>query len=317
MANSARGEAPRGSQQYLVGNAIYLNSIQPPEGLSAMATAKEYFEKNTYLEFGRDLSFREMPSSSEIIVTMKVAYDFDGGSKFLRAYIPECENPDSVLAAVVQNLQLVWDGAADILVTTGMANTEEKIDAASLNFSGRLLVYTPNVIDPARWKHLADQLSPQGLHLLVRDGAYAKALDKNQTPLAFISHDSRDKDRFVRELASKLSSMLCPVWYDEYQLVPGQSLRESIESGLKSCPKCVVVLSKNFFSNPGWTKREFDMIYTREIIQGQRVMIPIWLDVTRDDVYEYSPILCDTVGIKGDLGLDEVARRLFNVLTAR
>jgi len=222
-----------------------------------------------------------------------------------------------VLAAVIQNLQLVWDGAADILVTTGMANTEEKIEAATLNFSGRLLVYTPNVIDPARWKRLAVQLSPQGLHILVRDGNYAKALDENQTPLAFISHDSRDKDRLVRDLASKLSSMLCPVWYDEYQLVPGQSLRESIESGLKSCSKCIVVLSKNFFSNPGWTKREFDMIYTREIIQGQRVMIPIWLDVTRDDVYEYSPILCDTVGIKADLGLDEVTRRIFNVLTAR
>ena len=155
---------------------------------------------------------------------------------------------------------------------------------------------------------LADQLSPQGLHILVRDGEYAKHLDSYQTPRAFISHDSRDKDLLVRDLAAKLSSMLCPVWYDEYQLVPGQSLRESIEHGLKTCPKCIVVLSKNFFSNPGWTKREFDTIYTREIIQGKRVMIPIWLDVTKDEVFEYSPILLDAVGIKADLGIDEVAR---------
>jgi hypothetical protein len=104
----------------------------------------------------------------------------------------------------------------------------------------------------------------------------ARLRDSYETPRAFISDDSRDKDRLVRELARKLSSMLCPVWYDEYSLVPGQSLGESIESGLKSCPKCIVILSKNFFTNPGWTKREFDTINTREIIQGKRVMIPVW-----------------------------------------
>ena len=119
----------------------------------------------------------------------------------------------------------------------------------------------------------------------------------------------------MRELAFKLSSMLCPVWYDEYSLVPGQSLRESIEAGLKSCPKCVVILSKNFFSNPGWTKREFDTVYTREVLQGKRVMVPVWLGVTKQEVFEYSPILLDTVGIQADLGIDEVARKLFHVLT--
>jgi hypothetical protein len=184
-----------------------------------VATSKEYFEKNTYLEIGTDLSFNTA-DGAEIIVPVKVAYNFDGGSKFLRAYIPECEHPDSVLAAVVQNLKVVWDKAAEVYISVGMSNSTEKIEWSSLAFSGRLLVYTPNVIDPDRWKRLADELSPQGLHILVRDGDYAKALDKNQTPLAFISHDSRDKDSLVRELAKKLSSMLCPVWYDDYSLVP-------------------------------------------------------------------------------------------------
>jgi hypothetical protein len=281
-----------------------------------MATSKEYFEKNTFLEFGTELTFKTI-DGVEITVPIKVAYDFDGGSKHLRAYIPECEHPDSVLAAVVQNLQPVWDAAAGVLVSSGIAKGNEKVQGSSLTFSGRLLLYTPNVIDPQRWKHLEGQLSPQGLHLLVRDGDYARLRDSYETPRAFISHDSRDKDGLVRELASKLSAMLCPVWYDEYSLVPGQSLRESIERGLKSCPKCIVVLSKNFFANPGWTRREFDTIYTREIIQGKRVMIPVWLDVTKEEVYEYSPILLDTVGIKADLGIDEITRRLFTALTAQ
>jgi hypothetical protein len=280
-----------------------------------MATSKEYFQKNTYLEFGTELSFKTVESGDEIIVPVKVAYDFDGGSKHLRAYIPECEYPDSVLAALVQNLQIVWNSAAGIHVASGFANVPEQIEGSSLTFSGRLLVYTPNVINEARWRVLKEQLSPQGLHLLIRDGAYAKARSSYEKPHAFISHDSRDKERFVTDLANKLSSMLCPVWYDEYSLVPGQSLRESIERGLKTCSKCIIVLSKNFFSNPGWTKREFDTIYTREILEGQRLCIPVWLDVTKEEVYDYSPILLDTVGIRGDLGMDEVVRRLFNVLT--
>jgi hypothetical protein len=71
-----------------------------------MATSKEYFERNTFLEFGTELSFKTI-DGVELTVPIKVAYDFDGGSKYLRAYIPECEHPDSVLAAVVQNLQPV------------------------------------------------------------------------------------------------------------------------------------------------------------------------------------------------------------------
>ena len=280
-----------------------------------MATSREYFEKNIHLEFGTELSFKTA-TGDEILVPVKVVNDFDGGSKHIKIFIPESEYPDSILAALVQNLQIVWDKAEGVAVIAGFAGSKETVEGGSLIFSGRLLVYTPSVIEEERWQHLKDQLSPQGLHLLVRDGEYAKLRDSYETPLAFISHDSRDKDALVRNLASKLSSMLCPVWYDEYRLVPGQSLRESIERGLKTCPKCIVILSKNFFSNPGWTKREFDTIYTREIIDGKRVMIPVWLDVTKEEVYEYSPILLDTIGIKADLGLDEVARRLFNALTA-
>jgi len=156
----------------------------------------------------------------------------------------------------------------------------------------------------------------------VRDGTYTAARAKTEKPLGFISHDSRDKEVIVGELAGELTKMMCPVWYDEYTLVPGQSLRESIEKGLKECPKCVVVLSKNFFSNSGWTKREFDSIYTREIIEGKRVMVPVWLDVTKEEVFEYSPILADTVGIKavrkadGTFDIDAIARQLFRALTS-
>lgn len=53
-----------------------------------------------------------------------------------------------------------------------------------------------------------------------------------EKPLAFISHDSNDKDSLVRELALELDKQLCPVWYDEFSLEIGDSLIENIEKGL-------------------------------------------------------------------------------------
>jgi TIR domain len=154
----------------------------------------------------------------------------------------------------------------------------------------------------------------KGLTLLLRDAVYLGQRAAMEKPLAFISHDSRDKDAFVRKLAGTLQQMVCPVWYDEFSLIAGQSLRVSIERGLKECKKCVLVLSPNFFGNGGWTKAEFDSVFTREILEQKDVIIPIWLGVTKQQVYDYSPRLLDKVGIQGTLEMDEIAKRILRAI---
>jgi hypothetical protein len=42
---------------------------------------------------------------------------------------------------------------------------------------------------------------------------------------AFISHSWEDKDDFVRELAEKLQQQRIEIWYDEFSLKIGDSLR--------------------------------------------------------------------------------------------
>ncbi|MBU1174966.1 MAG: toll/interleukin-1 receptor domain-containing protein [Alphaproteobacteria bacterium] len=279
-----------------------------------MATAHEYFEKSTFLQFGRTVTL-STSDGSLFEVRIEVVQDFDGGSKHLKIYIPKADNPEALLSHILENAQdLIWRPASKVITIAGLAGTNEKVSSVDLRFSGRVLVYTPNISPPEQWASLSRAMASNGLSLLVRDGQYAAIRDKYETPLAFISHDSRDKEPFVRELANKLANMLCPVWYDEFKLQPGDSLRESIELGLKACPKCIVVLSKNFFGNPGWTKREFDTVYTREILEGKRLMIPVWLDVEKKDVFDYSPILVDRLGIPASLGVEEVARKIVSVL---
>lgn len=110
---------------------------------------------------------------------------------------------------------------------------------------------------------------------------------------------------------------MCPVWYDEFSLKVGDSLRESIEIGLKECSKCILVITPNFLGNGGWSKREYDSIFTRELIEKQKVILPVWHEVSKEQVYEYSPILADRVAVQWSLGLTEVTRKLLHAIEAR
>jgi hypothetical protein len=137
-----------------------------------------------------------------------------------------------------------------------------------------------------------------------------------QRPVAFISHDSRD-DEIARKIALGMQRRRCSVWYDEFTLRAGDNLRDSIEKGLKECHKCIIVLSSNFFSNGGWTKREFDSIFTREILQQTNLVLPVWFRVDKTEVYNYSPSLLNVKGLDWErLGEDEVIRQLCFSITA-
>ena len=48
----------------------------------------------------------------------------------------------------------------------------------------------------------------------------------------FISHASEDKDDVVRPLAAELAAAGLSVWYDEYELRVGDSLRRKIDKGI-------------------------------------------------------------------------------------
>jgi hypothetical protein len=97
---------------------------------------------------------------------------------------------------------------------------------------------------------------------------------------------------------------------------PGDSLRESIDAGLRDSKRCVVVLSHNFFTNPGWGKGEFNAIMNRHFASGGNVVIPIWHGVTQEEVADYSQLVVDIVAFNSNIGLGEVAGRLRRLLLA-
>ena len=65
---------------------------------------------------------------------------------------------------------------------------------------------------------------------------------------AFISHASEDKQAVVKPLARELARLGLQVWYDEFELKLGESLRQAIDRGLATSQFGIVVLSRAFFA---------------------------------------------------------------------
>jgi hypothetical protein len=161
----------------------------------------------------------------------------------------------------------------------------------------RIFLYSETDFDNPTIVQMQNEAQSLGHDLQFRGSGYVEGRSKFEKPQAFISHDTRDKDSVARPIAITLQKMLCPVWYDEFSLKVGDSLRESVEKGLKECKKCILVLSPQFLSNNGWTKREFNSIFTREILENSRLVLPVWLGVTKEQVYNYSPSLLDVKAV--------------------
>lgn len=109
----------------------------------------------------------------------------------------------------------------------------------------------------------------------------------------FISHASEDKDEVVRPLANALIERGLKVWYDEFELKIGDSLRRKIDRGLANSRFGIVVLSSSFIKK-GWTNYELDGIITKANT-GEQVMLPIWHGITKREVMDFSPSLADKV----------------------
>ena len=127
----------------------------------------------------------------------------------------------------------------------------------------------------------------QESNLFVADREEGKQYD------VFISHASEDKEEVVRPLAIALQAKGVRVWYDEFEMKIGDSLRRKIDQGLANSRFGIVVISRSFIKK-GWTNYELDGIMTKAI-SGQQVLLPIWHDITKQEVIDYSPSLADKV----------------------
>lgn len=136
-------------------------------------------------------------------------------------------------------------------------------------------------------------IAREQLPLVQEKNLYIDTIDANKEYDVFISHASEDKDSVVRPLALALKEKGGNVWYDEFELKIGDSLRRKIDQGLSKSKFGIVVISRSFIKK-GWTNYELDGLMTKAI-SGQQILLPIWHDITKQEVIDYSPSLADKV----------------------
>ena len=133
----------------------------------------------------------------------------------------------------------------------------------------------------------------------------------------FISHATEDKDDVVRPLAHALDERDIDVWYDEFELQVGDSLRRKIDQGIARSRFGIVVLSKSFFAK-NWPQYELDGLVAQDMNDDRKRLLPIWHAITKEELLKQSPSLVDRVALNtATLTIDEIASQLAEVIHPR
>jgi len=121
----------------------------------------------------------------------------------------------------------------------------------------------------------------------------------------FVSHASEDKEAFVRPLANGLIQHRgFKVFYDDYSLVMGNSLLQSISKGLRECQYGVVVFSPSSVRKK-WPQEELAGLLARESAE-HKIILPILHNLTIEGLLQHYPTFADRIVSESKDGIERV-----------
>ncbi|WP_448983009.1 DUF1883 domain-containing protein [Olsenella uli] len=171
-------------------------------------------------------------------------------------------------------------------------------------------------VEPEPLPTIKQNTALSSIPTLVRDVASVVPDESGKIYDVFISHASEDKDAVARPLANALREAGLNVWYDEFEMKIGDSLRRKIDQGLAHSRFGIVVISRDFIKK-GWTNYELDGIITRTV-SGEQVMLPIWHNITKDEVVAYSPTLADKIARNTAVdGIGDIAIEIADLIASK
>jgi hypothetical protein len=91
----------------------------------------------------------------------------------------------------------------------------------------------------------------------------------------FLSHSSKDK-AIVREIKGNLHEFL-DIWLDERQLIPGESLINTLEGAVSESDLVLIFISKASIESE-WVNKEIDWAMNKELELNRPFLMPIVLD---------------------------------------
>lgn len=127
----------------------------------------------------------------------------------------------------------------------------------------------------------------------------------------FISFVSQDQS-LAQELADKLQQK--NISAELIRLGLGDSLIGRIEQGFRNAEYGVLILSPAFFRKP-WPRNELEKVATfDQAYDGRTLLLPLWHNITQQDIARYAPALAGRLGGSTDQGLDVIANEIQEVV---
>lgn len=109
------------------------------------------------------------------------------------------------------------------------------------------------------------------------------------------------------------NSLEIPVIIGIREVKIGDSLRRKIDKGIAKSNFGVIVISRDFI-NKGWTNYELDGLITRAV-NGEQTMLPIWHNITKRELIDYSPSLADKLARSTtDFTVEEIADEITDLI---
>lgn len=213
------------------------------------------------------------------------------------------------------------------------AISEKTVDVAMAELETRARGAAASIVDPETNRHAAVFARRVGERIVLRtDGsrAFARELERRLgvdkgsieavTPAAspgvphiYLAHASEDKDSLARPLAQRLMAEGIEVWFDEWEIDAGDSLKRRMEQGLEDCTHFVVLLTPTSISKP-WVQTEIDAGFIKAV-QGQARFMGLRHGV---EVSELSIFLrtrlCPTIDLS-DAAVKALASQIYGVTT--
>jgi hypothetical protein len=90
----------------------------------------------------------------------------------------------------------------------------------------------------------------------------------------------------------------------------GDSISESIDHGLAISDYGIVILSKRFFEK-GWTMEELNALLNKQVRLNRRIILPMWHDLSADEIAMYSPFMVDKYAARSDEGVKNIAAKFY------
>ena len=89
----------------------------------------------------------------------------------------------------------------------------------------------------------------------------------------FLSHSKKDRE-LANKIANDLKKNKIDVWFDEWEILIGDSIINKVQEGLSSCDFLCLIYTKNSMKS-NWAEREWQAVLNKEIIDNNIIVLPI------------------------------------------